>query len=72
VLDDSVGQEKIEILDKTGSNQITIDSVQNSINIESALQLKIKSTVVEIEATTSLTLKSNAILTIQGLPVKIN
>ena len=72
VLDDSIGQEKIEIVDKTGSNKITIDSVQNSMNIESVLQLKIKSAVVEIEGTTSLTLKSNAILTIQGLPVKIN
>lgn len=72
VLDDSVGQEKIEIQDKTGSNKIIIDSVQNSMNIESVLQLKIKSAVVEIEGTTSLTLKSNAILTIQGLPVKIN
>ncbi len=72
VLDDSVGQEKIEIIDRTGSNKISIDSVQNSINIESALQLKIKATIVEIEATVSLTLKSNAVLTIQGLPVKIN
>ena len=72
VLDDSIGQEKIEIIDKTGSNMITIDSVQNSINIESAMQLKIKANMVEIEGTTSLTLKSNAALTIQGLPVKIN
>ncbi|MDL1973325.1 MAG: phage baseplate assembly protein V [Deltaproteobacteria bacterium] len=72
VLDDSAGQEKIEIIDKTGNNKITIDSVQNSINIESAMQLKIKANMVEIEGTTSLTLKSNAALTIQGLPVKIN
>lgn len=72
VLDDSAGQEKIEIIDKTGSNKITIDSAQNSINIESAMQLKIKANVVEIEGTSSLTLKSNAVLTIQGLPVKIN
>ncbi|MBL0731329.1 MAG: hypothetical protein JJW03_00520, partial [Desulfosarcina sp.] len=68
----SSSQEKIEIIDKTGSNKITIDSVQNSINIESAMQLKIKANVVEIEGTTSLTLKSSAALTIQGLPVKIN
>jgi len=72
VLDDSSGQEKIEIIDKTGSNKISIDSVQNSINIESAMQLKIKANVVEIEGTSSLTLKSNAALMIQGLPVKIN
>jgi len=72
LLDDSAGAEKIEIKDKTNNNKITIDSVQNSINIESAMQLKIKANVVEIEGTTSLTLKSNAALTIQGLPVKIN
>ena len=72
VLDDSVGQEKIEIVDKTGNNKIVIDSVQNSMNIESALQLKIKATIVEIEATASLSLKSNPVLTIQGLPVRIN
>ena len=72
LLDDSAGAEKIEIKDKTDNNKITIDSVQNSINIESAMELKIKANVVEIEGTTSLTLKSNAALTIQGLPVKIN
>jgi len=72
VLDDSTGKEKIEIIDKTGSNKISIDSVQNSMTIESAMQLKIKANVVEIEGTSSLTLKSNAALTIQGLPVKIN
>jgi len=72
ILNDSAGEEKIEIIDKTGSNKITIDSVQNSINIECAMNLKIKANVIEIEGTTSLTLKSNANLTIQGLPVKIN
>lgn len=72
VLDDTLGQEKIEIIDKTGNNRIIIDSVQNSINIESAMQLKIKANVIEIEGTTSLTLKSNSMLTVQGLPVKIN
>lgn len=72
VLNDSTGQEKIEIIDKSGNNKFTIDSVQNSINIESALQLNIKANIVEIEGTTSLTLKSNAILTIQGSLVKIN
>jgi uncharacterized protein involved in type VI secretion and phage assembly len=72
ILDDSAGREKIEIIDKTDNNKIVIDSVQNSINMESAMQLTIKANVIEIEGTTSLTIKSNAILTIQGLPVKIN
>lgn len=71
-LDDSAGSEKIEIIDKTGQNKLVVDSVQNSITIEAGMQLKIKAQTVEIEGTTSLTLKSNAILTIQGMPVKIN
>jgi uncharacterized protein involved in type VI secretion and phage assembly len=72
VLNDASGQEKIEIVDKSGSNKIVIDSMQNAINIESGMQLKIKANIVEIEGTTSLTLKSSAIVTIQGMPVKIN
>jgi uncharacterized protein involved in type VI secretion and phage assembly len=72
VLDDSAGQEKIEIIDKSGNNKFTIDSVQNSINIESTVKLNIKANIVEIEGTTSLTLKSNTVLTIQGSLVKIN
>lgn len=72
LLDDSAGQEKIKIIDKTGSNKMTIDSVQNSINIESAMQLKIKAQVIEIEAGTTMTIKAGAVLNIQGALVKIN
>lgn len=72
VLDDAAGAEKIEIVDKAGSNSIIIDSVRNSITIECGMQLKLKANTVEIEGSASLTLKSNAALTIQGLPVKIN
>jgi uncharacterized protein involved in type VI secretion and phage assembly len=72
LLDDSSGAEKIEIIDRTGSNKIVIDSNQNSINIESSMQLKIKANMVEIEGTSSLTLKSSAMLTIKGTPVQIN
>jgi uncharacterized protein involved in type VI secretion and phage assembly len=72
ILDDASGQEKIEIIDKTGGNKITVDSVQNSINIESAMQLKIKSQMIEIEAGGMMTIKAGAALTIQGALVKIN
>ena len=72
ILDDSAGGEKIEIVDKTGNNKITIDSVQNSINIESTMQLKIKSQVIEIEAGGTMTIKAGAVLTLQGSLVKIN
>jgi uncharacterized protein involved in type VI secretion and phage assembly len=72
LLDDSAGKEKIEIKDKTGSNSIVIDSAQNSINIESAAKLKIKSQMIEIEAGGMMTVKSSATLTLQGALVKIN
>ena len=72
VLDDTSGQEKIEIRDKTESNFIEIDSVQNSITIESAASLKIKAQTVEIEAGTAMTIKAGATLTIEGALVKIN
>lgn len=72
VLDDSLGSEKIVIKDKTGSNKVIIDSTQNSITIESGLQLKIKSTKIDIEATAAMTLKAGGTLTIQGALVKIN
>lgn len=72
VLDDSQGEEKIEIKDKTEKNRILFDSVKNSINIESSMELKLKADKVEIEGTSTLTLSSKALLTIEGLPVKIN
>lgn len=72
ILDDSAGQEKIEIIDKTGSNKITIDSVQNAINIECGMQLKIKANMIEIAADSMMTIKAGATLTIQGTLVKIN
>ena len=62
----------IEIVDKAGSNSIKIDSVQNSITIESAMQLKIKSQTIEIESGTMMTIKAGATLTIQGTLVQIN
>jgi len=72
ILDDSSGKEKIEIIDKTGNNKITFDSMQNSINIESTMQLKIKSQMIEIEAGGTMTIKAGAVLTLQGALVKIN
>lgn len=71
-MNDAPGQEMIEIVDKSGSNKITIDSLQNAIAMESGMMLTIKANMVEIEGTTSLTLKSSAMVTIQGMPIKLN
>lgn len=78
-LDDSSGKEKIEIVDRKGTNKITIDSVKDSITIESGMQLKIKANTVEIEGTSSVAIKGGAVsleataaLQVQGKPVKIN
>ena len=72
LLDDSSGGEKIEIVDKTGSNSIKIDSVANNINVESAMQLKIKAQTIEIESGTTMTIKAGATLTLQGTLIQIN
>ncbi|MDD4767596.1 MAG: phage baseplate assembly protein V [Desulfotomaculaceae bacterium] len=72
VLDDGSGAEKIQIEDKTGSNKIIIDSAQNSITMESAMELTIKAQVIEIEAGGTMTLKSSGTMTIKGALVQIN
>ncbi len=71
-LDDAPGGEKIGITDKSGSNSIVIDSVKNSITIESAAQLKISGNIVEIHGKSMLTLKSDTLVSIEGALVKIN
>ena len=71
VLDDTSGKEKIEITDKNGSNKIIIDSAGGSISMESS-KITIKADTVEIHSGSSLTLKSDSDLTIQGSTVKIN
>lgn len=71
-LDDSSGAEKISIIDKTEKNLIEIDSVQNSIKIESTMKLNIKSKMVEIESDGMMTIKAGATLTLQGALIKIN
>ena len=70
--DDAPGQEKILIKDKTGQNFIEIDSVKNSISINSALTLDLKATKINIEATGIMNIKANTMLKIEGLPVMLN
>lgn len=70
--DDTSGGEKLEIKDKSGKNVITLDSVANSVSIESGMTLEITAKSIKIEADTELTLKSGGMLTIKGSMVKIN
>jgi hypothetical protein len=87
VVDGSAGKDVIEVVDKNGSNSVKIDSMQNSISIESGMQLKLKAQTVEIEAGANMkikagaamniecattTVKGTAMLTLQGGLVKIN
>ena len=72
ILDDTAGNEKIQITDKTGNNTITIDSSTNTITIQSGSNLKIRSQTLELEAGSTMALKAAETLTIQGSPVKTN
>ncbi len=72
LMDDTSGSARIEIKDNTGSNKIIIDSAQNTITIQSAMSLKLKSQSVDIEAGASMNIKASGTLTIQGALVRIN
>jgi uncharacterized protein involved in type VI secretion and phage assembly len=79
-LDDTDGDEKIEIVDKTGSNSITMKSSDNSITIAcngtmklQAMSIEITSqTGVKIEANTTMDVNASATMTIKGAMVNIN
>jgi uncharacterized protein involved in type VI secretion and phage assembly len=72
LLDDSAGQEKITIKDKSGNNSIQIDSAQNAIAISSQMKLSLKAQTIEIEAGATMTIKAGATMTIKGAMVQIN
>jgi uncharacterized protein involved in type VI secretion and phage assembly len=87
-LDDTNGNEKIEVIDKTGSNSITIQSADNSITITANGTVKIVGQSIEItshtditiqagtgmsaNANTTMNLESTAPMTIKGATVSIN
>ena len=72
LLDDSSGGEKIEIIDKTTSNSITIDSVQNAISIKSSTTLTIESTTIDIKSNGMMNIEATGNLTLKGAMVMIN
>lgn len=60
------------IVEDGNGNKITIETTSSGITVESAVQLKIKSQMISIEAGASLELKASGTLTIQGALVQIN
>jgi uncharacterized protein involved in type VI secretion and phage assembly len=87
-LDDSSGNEKIEVIDKTGSNSITIGSSDNSITITANGKVKIvgqsieitsqtdikvtANTSINVNANATMDIESSAPMTIKGAIVSIN
>jgi uncharacterized protein involved in type VI secretion and phage assembly len=87
-LDDTDGDEKIEVIDKTGNNSITIKSSDNSITITGIGTVKIVGQSIEItsqtdvkiqagtsasmNANTTMNLNASAQLSVRGAIVNIN
>jgi len=76
-LDDASGSEKIEIIDKSGSNSITIDTASNTItitsskdiNIEAAQgKIKLSAQNIEIISTADTKVQAQGGLTLDGSP----
>jgi hypothetical protein len=80
-LDDTKGDEKIEVIDKTGGNKITIKSSDNSMNLECTGKMTLHASAgieitsdsdIKIQANTTLDMESTAPMTIKGAVVNIN
>jgi uncharacterized protein involved in type VI secretion and phage assembly len=79
-LDDTDGDEKIEVIDKTGGNSITIKASDNSIAITCTGRMKLSANGIEItsqsdvkiQAGSTMDIESSATMTIQGATVNIN
>jgi phage baseplate assembly protein V len=65
LLEDQDGQQKIEIVDASGSNSIVIDTTLNNISITAQGDIK-------LEATGRLTLSGQAGVTIRGATIELN
>jgi uncharacterized protein involved in type VI secretion and phage assembly len=80
-LDDTDGREKIEIIDKTGSNSLTIESSSNNITLTCNGTLKLQATEgveitsqasVKIQAQATLDMEATGPTTLKGAMVNIN
>ncbi len=80
-LDDTDGDEKIEVIDKTGGNKITIKSSDNSMSLECTGKMTLHATAgmeitcdadIKIQANATMDIESTAPMTIKGAMVNIN
>jgi uncharacterized protein involved in type VI secretion and phage assembly len=81
-LDDTAGQESIEILDKDGARRVLIDSAARKIqvicdsgNVEvkaGAGSVTVEAVSIEVKATGNMTLEAAGTMTIKGATVNIN
>lgn len=75
IFDDTDGSEKIEIIDSTGNNKITIDSSENKITLEVAGDIELKATdgnivldanEIELNATAGIKIEAGSSLDIEA------
>lgn len=81
-LDDTQGQEKIEIIGSDGERQIVFDIAGKKIQVTcdsgdvevsaSAGKVKVEATTIEIKASGNMTLEASGTMTISGSTVNIN
>ncbi len=72
-LDDSAGNEKIEIVDKSGDNSILIDTNNNAISITAKTgKLTLSANEVEIKSQTSMKIEASATLDVKGQTINLN
>ena len=80
-LDDTGGGEKIEIVDNTGKNQITVDTARNTITISTDKDIELKAPrgkisiaaqEVEVSSSGKTKIEASADMTIKGAQVNIN
>ena len=80
-LDDTDGNEKIEIVDKSNNNSVIIDTSNNKISIKSDMDIEISApngkvsiaaNEIEIKSTTSAKIEASAEMTVKGATVNIN
>ena len=65
-MEDWVFWQKITLKDKTGKNFLEIDSVNNSILLQSDSEITIKSDKINIEAKTQMNIEAGTVLNIKG------